>query len=108
MAKGKRHFGNVCKLPSGRFQARYTAPDGSYVTAPQTFAAKIHAETCLGDRLREIDAGARIPNAVAERRRKRATFGDYAQKWLPDRQVAGRPLKARTKALKPSHIAMKW
>src|SRR6516225_4141334 len=27
MAKGKRQIGNVRKLPSGRFQARYTAPD---------------------------------------------------------------------------------
>lgn len=99
MAKGKRQFGNVRKLPSGRFQARYTAPDGGYLTAPQTFAAKIHAETWLGDRLREIDAGAWIPNAVAERRRKRATFSEYAEQWVETRQVAGRPLKARTKAL---------
>ena len=99
MAKGKRQFGNVRKLPSGRFQARYTAPDGGYVTAPQTFAAKIHAETWLGDRLREIDAGAWIPQAVAERRRKRAAFKAYAEQWVKTRTVAGRPLKARTKAL---------
>jgi hypothetical protein len=26
--QGKRQFGNVRKLPSGRFQARYTGPDG--------------------------------------------------------------------------------
>ena len=25
---GKRYFGNVRKLPSGRFQASYTGPDG--------------------------------------------------------------------------------
>jgi integrase len=99
MAKSKRQFGNVRKLPSGRFQARYTAPDGSYITAPQTFAAKIHAETWIGDRAREIDAGAWIPQAVAERRRKRATFKAYAESWLETRQVGGRPLKARTKAL---------
>ncbi len=99
MAKSKRQFGNVRKLPSGRFQARYTAPDGSYITAPRTFAAKIHAETWIGDRAREIDAGAWIPQAVAERRRKRATFKAYAEQWVATRQVGGRPLKARTKAL---------
>jgi hypothetical protein len=99
VAKGKRQFGNVRKLPSGRLQARYTAPDGSYITAPRTFAAKVHAETWLGDRLREIDAGAWIPQAVTERRRKRATFKGYAQQWVETRMVAGRPLKARTKAL---------
>jgi len=63
VAKGKRSFGNVRKLPSGRFQARYTAPDGGYITAPRTFAAKIHAEAWLSDRLREIDAGAWIPGS---------------------------------------------
>jgi integrase len=99
VTKGKRQFGNVRKLPSGRYQARYTAPDGSYITAPRTFAAKIHAESWLGDRLREIDAGAWIPQAVAERRRKRSTFKEYAEQWVQTRTVAGRPLKDRTKAL---------
>jgi hypothetical protein len=26
--QGKRQFGNIRKLPSGRYQARYTGPDG--------------------------------------------------------------------------------
>ena len=26
--QGKRQFGSIRKLPSGRFQARYTGPDG--------------------------------------------------------------------------------
>jgi hypothetical protein len=26
---GKRYFGNVRRLPSGRYQARYTGPDGA-------------------------------------------------------------------------------
>jgi hypothetical protein len=29
MARGKRTFGAVRKLPRGNFQERYTAPDGS-------------------------------------------------------------------------------
>ena len=33
----KRQFGNIRKLKSGRFQARYTAPDGEPVKAPRTF-----------------------------------------------------------------------
>ena len=46
---GKRSFGSIRKLKSGRFQARFTAPNGAVITAPRTFAAKIHAETWLGD-----------------------------------------------------------
>jgi len=99
--KDKRSFGSVRKLPSGRFQARYTGPDGTYVTAPKTFGAKVHAETWLGDRLREIDTGLWIPELATQhqrRRRERVTFKDYAEQWLETRQVAGRPIKDRTRA----------
>ncbi|OBJ24258.1 tyrosine-type recombinase/integrase [Mycobacterium colombiense] len=93
----KRSFGSVRKLKSGWYQARYTAPDGRVITAPKTFAAKIHAETWLGDRLREIDAGIWNP-AAATSRREKVTFETYAKEWLASRQVAGRPIKARTRA----------
>lgn len=98
--KDKRSFGNIRKLPSGRFQARYTGPDGTYATAPKTFAAKVHAEAWLGDRLREIDAGLWNPVAAvaASRKRKHVTFAEYTENWLETRQVAGHPIKARTKA----------
>lgn len=97
----KRTFGSVRKLPSGRWQARFTAPHGAYITAPATFAAKIHAETWLGDRKREIDANLWNPAATA--RRERITFADYAETWLATRQIAGRPIKDRTKAHLPRH-----
>lgn len=93
----KRGFGSIRKLKSGRFQARYTAPNGAIVTAPKTFAAKIHAETWLGDRRREIDLNIWAP-AAATTKREKITFADYAQQWLKTRQVSGRPIKARTKA----------
>ena len=91
----KRQFGNIRKLPSGRYQVRYTGPDGSYVTAPKTFAARIDAEAHLTDRRREIDAD--LWNAAAARKPEKVTFGAYAAGWLESRQVAGRPIKARTK-----------
>ena len=93
----KRTFGSVRKLPSGRHQARYTAPNGAYITAPKTFAAKIHAEAWLIDRRREIDANLWDP-AAATRRRERVTLADYAETWLATRQVGGWPIKARTRA----------
>jgi integrase len=44
---GHRRFGNIRKLPSGRYQARYPGPDGRMRTAPQTFARKGDAERYL-------------------------------------------------------------
>ena len=41
---GRRHFGFVRKLPSGRFQASYLGPDGRRRTAPETFGRKQDAE----------------------------------------------------------------
>lgn len=44
---GKRRFGRVRRLPSGRYQARYLAPDGIDRPAPETFASKTDAEVWL-------------------------------------------------------------
>jgi integrase len=95
MAQGKRPFGNIRRLPSRRYQVRYTGPDGSYITAPKTFAARIDAEAWLADRRREIDAKTWNPNAATKP--APLTFGAYAARWLSDRQVAGRPIKQRTR-----------
>lgn len=43
----KSSFGNVRKLPSGRWQARYTGPDGREHKAPTTFQTKSDAQTWL-------------------------------------------------------------
>lgn len=91
----KRSFGNIRALPSGRYQVRFTDPDGNYITAPKTFAARIDAEAWLTDRRREIDAKLWNPASVAKP--DKITFGSYASAWLAGRQVAGRPIKARTR-----------
>lgn len=44
MPPKKRNFGNIRPLASGRFQARYTAPDT--VKAPQTFGSHREADRC--------------------------------------------------------------
>jgi integrase len=85
----KRGFGSIRRLPSGRYQARYTGPRGRTVTAPCTFAAKVHAEMWLTDTRRGIDTARVQAPAV--------TFAEYAPQWLASRQSAGRPLKARTR-----------
>jgi len=37
---GKRHFGSLRQLSSGRWQARYQGPDGILRPAPETFERK--------------------------------------------------------------------
>lgn len=96
MARNKRSFGSIRKLPSGRYQVRFTDPTGRFVTAPKTFGARIDAETWLGDRRREIDTKLYNP-AAHTKAPARITFGDYATTWLAGRHVAGRPIKARTR-----------
>ncbi|MEV0581308.1 tyrosine-type recombinase/integrase [Nonomuraea sp. NPDC050310] len=78
----RRRFGAVRKLPSGRFQARYTGPDDQEHTAPNTFATKTDAEIWLSKKEAEIinqewtdpDAG-KIP------------FRDYAATWMTERTL---------------------
>nr|MDP9020188.1 site-specific integrase [Actinomycetota bacterium] len=43
----RRQFGNVRKLPSGRWQARYEVEGGRSVTAPSSFATKAEATRWL-------------------------------------------------------------
>lgn len=44
---GKRRFGRVRRLPSGRWPARYKGPDDINRPAPGTLAAKADAERWL-------------------------------------------------------------
>ena len=44
---GKRRFGRVRQLPSGRWQARYAGPDGIDRPADETFATKTDADVWL-------------------------------------------------------------
>lgn len=95
MARDKRGFGTIGKLPSGRYQALYTDTRGKRVTAPHTFAAKIDAEGFLTDRRREVELSRHNPSAVV--RRPKIVFRDYAKTWLETRHVSGRPIRPRTK-----------
>jgi integrase len=77
---GKRQFGSVRKLPSGRWQARYRGLDGRLVTAPRTFATK-------------GDAGRWLASVEADRARGiwldptsgRVRLDEYAKAWLESR-----------------------
>ena len=92
---GKRYFGSVRKLPSGRFQARYLGPDGTSYTArtpegrPLTFDTKGDAEAWLALRQSEILRGAWLPPAEPKPEPKQEkTFRGYAEPWLASRDLS--------------------
>ncbi|MFE1515035.1 hypothetical protein [Corynebacterium bovis] len=83
-ARTRRSFGQIDRLPSGRWRARYTDPTQARVTAPHTFAEKIDAEGWLAEERRLIDLGTWMP--LEEREKKRAadalTVRELCDRWL--------------------------
>lgn len=92
----RQTFGSTRKLPSGRWQARYTGPDGQVHKAHTTFDTKGDAEAYLAtvraDIVRETWRPGSGPGKV-----KALTFGEYAEAWLTGRTVRGRGLADRTR-----------
>lgn len=84
----KRRFGNIRKLPSGRFQARYTAPDGSTVKGPVTFQTRGDADAWLSIEDARITTGQWRPIAPAPP--PAPLFSEYADAWLAAREVKPR------------------
>lgn len=81
-------FGNVRRLPSGRFQARYTAPTGETVKAPVTFDTKGDARTWLSMESAAITEHRWRPGPPPEP--SKVNFGTFAKAWLADRDLADR------------------
>lgn len=88
---GKSRFGNVRRLPSGRYQARYIGPDALNHKAHTTFDTIGDAETWLSTVRADIVRDAWSPSGSTSR--KALTFGTYAERWL-----TARTLEARTRA----------
>jgi hypothetical protein len=77
---GKRRFGRVRELSSGRYQARYPGPDGNDRPAPKTFPDKTAAERWLTLKEAEILSGDWLnPDAG------RVSFKEYAEAWVSER-----------------------
>jgi integrase len=77
----RRAFGTVRKLPSGRYQARYTHPDtGLLVSAPTTFAAKGDATRFLSEAETDLVRG-----DLLDVTRSKQTFTSYGREWLGSR-----------------------
>jgi integrase len=89
MASARRHFGNIRKRASGRYQARYRGPDGRLRSAPHTFERRADAARWLTFKEAEMQRGDWIAPELAK-----VAFGDYADQWIRDRV-----LKVRTEEL---------
>lgn len=77
---GKRRFGRVRQLPSGRWQARYRGPDDIDRPAPRTFESKTSAERWLSVTEAEILQGDWIdPDAGT------VLVADYGTAWIEER-----------------------
>ena len=75
----RRYFGNVRKLPSGRYQASYWH-EGARYTAPNTFAAKADALAYLAIVETDLRRGGWIDPAAGQ-----VKLSSYATAWLDHR-----------------------
>jgi integrase len=86
---GRRDFGTVRKLQSGRWQARYT--DASGQRHARTFATKTDASRFIAGTRADLDRGDWFDPRAGE-----ITVRAYAAGWVKQRRVRGRPLAPRT------------
>ena len=77
---GHRRFGNVRKLPSGRYQIRYPGLDGRMRTGPETYERKGDADKALVLIEAQMSAG-----EWTDPERAKIRLGDYASAWIAER-----------------------
>jgi hypothetical protein len=78
--QGHRRFGNVRRLPSGRYQVRYPGPDGRLRSQPQTFDRKGDAERALS-----LIEAQMIACEWTDPQRGKLRLGGYARDWIAQR-----------------------
>jgi integrase len=77
MGAGRRRFGRIRKLASGRYQVRYQGPDGVTRPAPQTFKDKRSADVWLSRTEAQITEGRWLDPATSS-----LTVGEWGRRWL--------------------------
>jgi len=99
---GRRSFGSIRKNRSGRYEARYTGPDGGKYTAGRSFVRKGDAGAFLARTEAEISAGHwTSPKKARERERAEGqavaraatTFAEWSARWLTSLERLGRTPK---------------
>jgi len=74
---GRRRFGSVRKLPSGKWQASYLDKAGNRQNAPGTFVYRTDADLWLNNVELEMARGTWLGNDA-----EKVTFGEYAAEYL--------------------------
>jgi len=90
MATGRRRFGRVRRLPSGRWQARYLGPDGCDRPAAQTFETRRDADRWLSAAETDLGRGHWVDPSASQ-----TTVEAWSGIWLanrPDPKVRTREL----------------
>ena len=77
---GHQRFGNIRKLPSGRYQASYLGPDGQRRNAPETFERKSDADRALSLIESQMARG-----EWTDPDRGKVKLADYADTWITER-----------------------
>lgn len=89
MARNRRGFGKIRKLPSGRYQASYVV-NGERFTAPDTFGSKTSADAWLSGVRASINRNEWVDPRLAGQ-----TFKVYALTWLRGKREHLAPGTAR-------------
>ncbi|WP_026874745.1 site-specific integrase [Jiangella gansuensis] len=82
---GRRRFGKIRKLPSGRYQASFIGPNGRRQNAPDTFRTKTDAGQWLARVEADLSRGTWLDHHLG-----RQTFGEYAESYLDENPDVGR------------------
>jgi integrase len=78
--KGRRRFGSLRQLPSGRWQVRYRGPDGQLRSMPRTFEKKRDAERTLSMIETQL-----AQDDWADPKRGAIKLAGYAERWITER-----------------------
>jgi len=99
---GKRTFGSIEKLKSGRYRARYRV-DGRWVNALTTFATKAEAGIFLDSVRTDLVRGAWKAPCKA-----RMTVEANGQKWMQQHQGLKATTRAEYESCWPNHVSRSW
>src|SRR5215472_3638840 len=78
--EGHRRFGNIRRLPSGRYQVRYLGPDGQMRSYPQTFERK-----AVADRALSLTEAQMVRGEWSDPQRNKVKLRDYGDAWITQR-----------------------
>jgi integrase len=84
MPARRRRFGQVRKLPSGKFQASFVGPSGKRQNAPDTFITKTDANRWLAKVETDLSRGTWLNDELGNQ-----SFGTFARAWLRDNTKIG-------------------